>query len=238
MAFCTYAVYKDKGSLPYRSAAPQQELGKPMTFRPQTTILGWLMVASVALPLALFGYASWRGYHALVSDADTRSLRRTEVFREYVLRLLDTVQSSLREAETRVAGLSDAQITEREAELSRELAAIASRLPHINGLWLLDATGAPLASNQTTKVDPAATRGDREYFRQALAMNGAGVFISRVEKGRLTGVDFFGVSRRVGDEGERRVMMVAVAPASSRNSCASTSRMATSRRWCAAMASS
>jgi len=87
-----------------------------------------LVAASVLVPLALFAYAGWLSYGATARDAEDRLARAVEVLQEHGLRVFETVERSLAEADEVVRGLSDEEIRADEPRISARLRQIADSL--------------------------------------------------------------------------------------------------------------
>jgi two-component system NtrC family sensor kinase len=153
-----------------------------------------LLAASILVPLALFAYAAWLNHRAALLDADERLARAVEVLQEHALRVFETVERSLAEADEVVRGLSDEQIRADEARISARLRSISDSLRQIQSVWIFDAAARPLVTSVVSPVPPVSV-ADRDYYAAHVERD-AGVHIDRVLVSRVTGNLFFNVSRR------------------------------------------
>ncbi len=153
-----------------------------------------LLAASILVPLALFAYASWLNHQAAMRNAEDRLGRAVEVLQEHALRIFETVERSLAEADEVVRGLSDDEIRADEARISARLRAISDSLRQVQSVWLFDANARPLVTSVVSPVPPVPV-ADRGYYA-AHAERDAGTYIDEVLVSRVTGNLFFNVSRR------------------------------------------
>ena len=160
------------------------------------------MAVTLALPLALFGYAAWLSWLATHSAADREISRTLDVAYEHALKVFETIDLSLTETEEAVRGLSDLEIAANLARIHRRMNRLADALPQIKSLWLFDRTGRPLVNSIET-VQPDLDFSDRDYFKIPALGQEDSLFVGRVLLPRppYTGAPFFSVSRRrSGDE--------------------------------------
>jgi two-component system NtrC family sensor kinase len=62
-----------------------------------TRLLQLMMIASLVLPAALFGYTSWANYRDVHAAADERVLRSLDTMQEQALRVFQTVDRTFAE---------------------------------------------------------------------------------------------------------------------------------------------
>src|ERR1700687_6006564 len=77
-------------------------------------LLQWMMVASLALPLALFALASTVSWISTNETADREIEPSLDVVHEHALKVFETIDRSLSEMAEIVRGIPDAGITSRE----------------------------------------------------------------------------------------------------------------------------
>src|SRR5947209_19024562 len=65
--------------------------------RDSIRLLHGILIASIALPAALFAYASWLGYHNTQAVADRQIDRTRDVVTEHALKVFETVERSIAE---------------------------------------------------------------------------------------------------------------------------------------------
>jgi two-component system NtrC family sensor kinase len=154
-----------------------------------------LVAASVLVPLALFAYAGWLSYGATARDAEDRLARAVEVLQEHGLRVFETVERSLAEADEVVRGLSDEEIRADEPRISARLRQIADSLSQVQAVWIFDANARPLVASAVSPPPADAFVADRSYYAVHVERD-IGTHIDEVIVSRRNGDLFFNVSRR------------------------------------------
>ena len=155
------------------------------------------MVATIALPLALFAYAAWLSWTSTIVAADREISRTLDVAFEHALKVFETIDLSLAETEEAVRGMSDGSIRAEQPRIHRRLSRLADALPQIKSLWLFDAQGRSLVNS----IDSGPTAGDffnREYFKVHVDRADLNPFVGPVliPRAPFGGAPFFSVSRR------------------------------------------
>ena len=141
-------------------------------------LLRWMMVASLALPVALFAFASYVSYGATYDEADREISRSLDVAHEHALKVFETIDRSLSEIEEIIRGLSDAEIKSREQSLHLRLRQLSDSLPQMKSACVFDAQGRALV-NSTMYPAPEMSFADRDYFSAQVTDN-VGTFIGSV----------------------------------------------------------
>jgi len=159
-------------------------------------LLQWMMAASLALPVALFAFASTISYNSIQDTADREIERTLDVAHEHALKVFETIDRSLSEINEVVRGLSDDAIRAREPALHQRLKRLADSLPQLKSAWIFDANGKSLV-NSLASPPPEQSFADRDYFIAHIDHD-AGSFIgtSLTPRQPYQGARFFGVSRR------------------------------------------
>src|SRR5260221_11586227 len=159
-------------------------------------LLQWMMAASLALPIALFVFASGVSWISTRDTADRQIERTLDVAHEHALKVFETIDRSLSEINEIVRGIPDAGIKSREEALHRRLKQLAASLPQLKSAWIFDARGRALVNSLVVPA-PEIDFSDRDYFKAHIAGD-VGTFISEALKPRppYQGAAFFGVSRR------------------------------------------
>ncbi len=174
-----------------------------------------MMIAAVALPAALFAYASWINYRDIHAVADERVGRSLDVMQEQALKVFETVDGTFAEVNEIVRDMSDAEIHADQARLHARLAAIVATMPQLYAIMLVGRDGRPLAASLLAAVPDDVSFGDRDYF-QAQLEHDAGTYVSDMRSPRLPGIgaDFFDLSHRLEspDGSFNGVISVAVRP--------------------------
>ena len=155
-----------------------------------------MMAASLALPVALFVFASTVSWISIRDTADREIERTLDVAHEHALKVFETIDRSLSEIAEIIRGIPDAGIVSREESLHQRLKQLADALPQVKSAWIFDAKGHPLV-NSLVAPAPDMDFSDRDYFSAHVARD-VGTFIGEALKPRppYQGATFFGVSRR------------------------------------------
>jgi signal transduction histidine kinase/CheY-like chemotaxis protein len=159
-------------------------------------LLQWMMVASLALPLALFVFASAVSWLSIHETADREIERSLDVAHEHALKVFETIDRSLSEMAEIVRDVPDADIVAREQLLHLRLKQLVASLPQVKSAWIFDAKGHALVNSLVVPA-PGIDFSDRDYFN-AHAASDIGTYIGEALKPRppYLGATFFGVSRR------------------------------------------
>jgi two-component system, NtrC family, sensor kinase len=178
-------------------------------------LLKLMMVASLVLPAALYGYASWVSYRDIHAAADERIDRSLDVQQEQALKVFETVDRTFAEVDEVVRGMSDDEIRAAQPRLHPRLQQIADVMPQLQAIVLIGRDGRPLASSALETVKTNVNFADRDYFKAQVDRD-AGTYVSDVRTPNLAsvGTDFFDLSRRLEapTKSFRGVIAVAVRP--------------------------
>ena len=158
-------------------------------------MLQWMMVASLALPLALFAFASAISWVSINETADREIARTLDVVHEHALKVFETIDRSLSEIAEVIRGIPDADIVSREQTLHARLKQLADSLPQVKSAWVFDANGHALVNSLVVPA-PEIDFADRNYFKAHISRD-IGIYIGDTLKPRppYQGAAFFGVSR-------------------------------------------
>ncbi|MDU6672962.1 MAG: hybrid sensor histidine kinase/response regulator, partial [Bradyrhizobium sp.] len=115
--------------------------------RKSLIMLRWMMVASLALPVALFLVAAYVSYGSTCEEADRDIRRSLDVVHEHAEKVFETIDRSLSEIDEIVRDLSDAEIKAREQALHGRLRQLSDTLPQMKSAWVFDVQGRPLVSS-------------------------------------------------------------------------------------------
>lgn len=163
-------------------------------------LLQWMMAASLALPLALFAFASAVSWVSVQQTADREIERSLDVAHEHALKVLETIDRTLSEIAEIIRGIPDAGIASREETLHLRLKQLADSLPQVKSAWVFDAKGHALANSLVVPA-PDIDFSDRDYFKAHIDRD-IGTYVGAALKPRppYQGAAFFGVSRRRSNE--------------------------------------
>ncbi len=171
-----------------------RETGNPWALR-------GMIIASVIVPLLVFGAGSWLAWRSTLSDADTDVRGALAVSSEQVTRVLDTHVLLANRINDMLASLTDADVTAREQTLHEKLLGMIAGYSQVTAAVVLGADGHPLVASSRYPVDRTVTFSDRDYFR-ALRDSGDALQIGGVVYGRLTHKPLFSVAVRRGAPGQ------------------------------------
>jgi two-component system, NtrC family, sensor kinase len=172
-----------------------------------------MMVASVAIPVAIFSYASWIGYQSAFAHADETLSASLGIMAEHTSGVFQSVDLTFAAVDAIAGGLSDEQIKASEQTLHVQLSKLEKATAAIDAILIVDKSGHTLASSAIYPVPSDVGVADRDYFL-AQKDKDAGTFVGAVLEPRVRQGKFFGVSRRrLSPSGEfTGIVMVAVAP--------------------------
>jgi two-component system NtrC family sensor kinase len=160
-------------------------------------LLQWMMVASLALPVALFVIAAVISWNSAREAADRQIERTLDVVHEHALKVFETIDRSLSEINEIVRGLSDSEFRAREDELHARLEQLVASLPQMKSAWVFDAGGHALVNSLVSPVAAGVDFSDRDYFKAHIGGQ-IGTYIgnSLMPRAPYQGAAFFSVSRR------------------------------------------
>src|SRR3954464_11218746 len=164
--------------------------------RDSIRLLHGILVASLALPAALFVYASWLGYHNNQLVADRQIDRTRDVVTEHALKVFESVERSIAEINEVVRDMPDERIAANEENLHRRFQRLANSSEQIKSVWIFDKKGNALV-NSLAYPAPRIDFSDRDYFSVHVERD-IGIYIGEVLRPRppYGGAPFFGISRR------------------------------------------
>ena len=160
-------------------------------------LLKVMMVAAIAIPVVIFGYASWIAYHNAYKDADARLWANLGIMSEHTSRIFQSVDLTFTAVDAIAGDLSDDQIKANEPALHAQLSKLEKATGAVDVIIITDAAGHVIVSSTLSPVPAAVGVGDRDYFL-AQKERDAGTYIGGVLHPRVRqgAKDFFGVSRR------------------------------------------
>ena len=172
-----------------------------------------MMVASVAIPVAIFCYASWIGYQNTFAHADERLLANLGIMAEHTSGVFQSVDLTFAAVNAIAGDLTDEQIKASEQALHVQLVKLEKATVAVDAILIVDKDGHTLVSSAIYPVPSNVGIADRDYFL-AQKEKDAGTYVGAVLEPRVRKGKFFGVSRRRPPRnGEfTGVVMVAVKP--------------------------
>src|SRR5436309_6567579 len=160
-------------------------------------LLQLMLVASIVLPLMLFSFAGWQNYRHEQAVADDRIDRSLDILHEHTLKVFQTVERAISEADEVMRGMPDGEIRAEQLRLHDRLKSIVDSLPQLRAIFLIDRDGRPLVSSQLAILPPDFDVKQRSFFA-VHEIGHAGIYVGEVLAPRLTnfGDYFFVLSRR------------------------------------------
>lgn len=158
-----------------------------------------LAVASLTVPLLLFGLLAWRERQADVVQARQEVTRLTAIFHQHALHVLQTQQLAAERVEDHIRGMSWDEIA-ASSELHDYLKQMVGEYPQVQAIWLADASGR--LRNASQDLPPKSVSvADRDYFL-VLRDRDVGTFIGNAVEARvMKGLNFNMARRRHGADG-------------------------------------
>src|ERR1700737_4034912 len=155
-----------------------------------------MMAASLALPIALFAFASEVSWISTQDTADRQIERTLDAAHEHALKVFETIDRSLSEINEIIRGIPDADIKARGQALHSRLKRLADSSSQMKSMLVFDAQGRALV-NSLVLPAPDIDFSDRNYFKAHVERD-IGIFIGEALTPRppYQGAAFFGVSRR------------------------------------------
>ena len=154
-----------------------------------------MMVASVAIPVAIFCYASWIGYQNTFAHADERLLANLGIMAEHTSGVFQSVDLTFAAVDAIADDLTDEQIKASAQALHGQLSKLEKATAAIDAILIADKDGHTLVSSAVYPVPANAGVADRDYFL-AQKEKDAGTYVGAVLEPRVRQGKFFGVSRR------------------------------------------
>ncbi|MDB5716115.1 MAG: hybrid sensor histidine kinase/response regulator, partial [Sphingomonadales bacterium] len=160
-----------------------------------------MMVASLALPVALFVYAASSAWVSTRETADREIERTLDVAHEHALKVFETIDRSLSEINEMIRGKSDDELRAQSQPVYRRMKLLAEALPQLKSAWVFDSKGRAVVNSLNLSL-PNIDFSDRDYYNAHVERD-VGTFIGQSLQPRppYQGAAFFGVSRRREAEG-------------------------------------
>jgi signal transduction histidine kinase len=158
-------------------------------------LLKTMLVASIAIPVAIFIYASGVAYRDAFVRADEQLEGRLDIIAEYASRIFQSVDLTFTSVDTLVDDLSDDAIRASEQSLHLKLSKLEKSLLAVDGILIVDKGGHTLVSSAIYPIPASVGVSDRDYYLAQVERD-AGTYVGAVLRPRVRKDAFFGVSRR------------------------------------------
>ena len=156
----------------------------------------WLEYAALlalVVPFVLFVTAALHTRNTTLAESRVHVERLVRTAHEHALKVFETNEVLIGRINDQMAGLSNAQIRARSAELQGVLERMVSALPQVHAVWLVDEQGRAVANSRVAL--PQRVYADYPWFAGHRGERGA-LLIAAPRIGAGSGQVFFEVSRR------------------------------------------
>ena len=178
-------------------------------------LLGILAVASVVLPVLLFGGFSYLNYRSHVQTAQSRLVQTLDVVHEHIRKVFETHDLATIHVQDLLNGRSREDLRANERSLHIRLSALKNAMPHIRDIRVIAEDGTPIVSASVFPFlpSPKLDYTGLPFFR--VHKEGQGDrFISELTRSTMRSGLFFADTRAWRDENRtfRGVIIMTVDP--------------------------
>ena len=118
-------------------------------------LLKTMMVASLVIPAAIFGYANWVAYNNAYAHADEQLWAKLGIMSEHTRRIFQSVDLTFTSVDAITGGLADEQVKAAAPVLHAQLSKLEKATAAVAAVLIVDKTGHALVSSAFLPV-PAA----------------------------------------------------------------------------------
>ena len=127
-------------------------------------LLQTAMVASIAIPVAIFCYGAWVTYNNAFAHADEQLSATLDVLAEQANTVFESVALTFTSVDTLVDAMPDDQIKASEQTLHDKLHELEKATEAVSAIRIVDKTGHVLVSSQIMPAPQDQDLSDRDYF--------------------------------------------------------------------------
>ena len=167
------------------------------------------LVASVAIPAAIFCWGGWVTYNNAFAHADEELRARLDILSEQANTVFESVALNFTSVDTLVGGMTDEQIRAAEPDLHAKLHELEKATTAVSAIRIFDKSGRPVVSSQALPAPSDQNISDRDFFKAQEGKDG-GTFIGSVLKPHFSATPYIGISRRRPLQGRQFVGVVVV----------------------------
>ncbi|BBK40218.1 hypothetical protein STVA_02380 [Allostella vacuolata] len=180
---------------------------------PAASLLRAVALGTIIVPAVLFALFAWQGWRSALDDTQARLRGTADLVLEHAVKVFETQELVGAQVTEILRGL-DATSARAEGEsLHLRLRAIRERLPQLEDIWVIDATGRPVVAAAVADIPPELRVNDREYFQTHFDRPDGRPYVGPVIRGRVRGATFFQVTWRIANAaGFDGVVVVSVRP--------------------------
>ena len=147
------------------------------TFR----LLRLAMAASLLFPCLLFAYASLVDYRRTTELAEERIARSLDVEQEQALTVFELVNLTLANATELISGLSESDISAKEAQLHELFKKLVDEVTAVQSVWVYGKDGRALATSAVHPPPQTQRYSDRDYFAAHVDAD-PGIYYGQVQR--------------------------------------------------------
>lgn len=196
--FAFWMIYGVLVEFVFRRREPQPEHRDADAYPALRRTFWPLALASVLVPLVMFGVVAWQGYRTTMQSAERDVQRSAEVFYSQALNVFQTDELIAEHVSDRLQGMSWDQIEQSKA-VHDHLKSITDNYPQAQAIWLADSSGRLRNASQPLPPAPVSV-ADRDYF-QALRQRDVGTAIGELVQARVMKGWNFNMARRLVSSG-------------------------------------
>jgi two-component system, NtrC family, sensor kinase len=152
-----------------------------------------LLVASVLVPLTVFGVVAWESHRELYTAAERLIHRQTAILFEHAAKVLQAQKLVIEQVNDRVRDLSWEEIRTSD-QVWNDLRRLAGEVQHIDSIFIVDPQGRSALTTRT-RPSPEVDFSDRDYFVAQQQVRDA-PFLSGRYTGKISGRPIFNMSMR------------------------------------------
>jgi two-component system NtrC family sensor kinase len=175
--------------------AARPSVAAPAANRHTEWLFRLLIVASLALPIAIFAIASWISYGDHFAEAQDRLQRTLGIMDEHAVNVFETADTSERYLEELFNDVSDAEIRRNEAAYSARIRHYIKNLPELDDLAIIGRDGHPLVSGTVYPMPHDLDLANRNYFH-AQEFGKIHTYINKMAKTQASNTWFFVITRK------------------------------------------
>lgn len=153
-----------------------------------------LLAASLVVPVALFAIFCWINYRSDIAEVKQELVRTSQIAREHAIKVLEAQNEVGARVLDLVRGRTADELRASEPAVHAALKAIASDLPDISSIMVIDKAGVPVASAAVFPTPQNLDFSDDSFYR-ALKNGYSGTFVDLLQIGAVSHRPFWGFAR-------------------------------------------
>ena len=127
-------------------------------------LLKTALVASIAIPLAIFCWGAWVTYNNAFAHADEQLSATLDILAGQANTVFESVALTFTSVDTLIGAMPDDQIKASERTMHDKLHELEAATEAVNAIRVVDKDGHILVSSQTLPAPKFQDLSDRDYF--------------------------------------------------------------------------